>query len=256
MRHSPSEMLMQTCSDIVQIFAHGANADCRPLDHGAIALSGQQAADLNMVFLTRGAERSELQEGLQAVRSKGVDAILLIEEGVDNLREWATDEGLLDVGQMPLMERRAAPVGPRPDFVVRKADPSEMPKGNRLAAAAFSLNENECNQALPAEALSAEGVELWIAEQEGEPLGCGIFVRNGDHVGVYMMSTPPEHQRKGVGAAVLATAMAHHQSTGATRFTLGATEKGYPLYERVGFEVVTQPHVFVIGTSTQFPESG
>jgi GNAT superfamily N-acetyltransferase len=253
MQQSPSEMLKQTCSDIIQILQHGARADCRTLSHGGIALSGQKAADLNMVFLTNGATRGELEEGLLAVRDKGVDALLIVEEGADDIRGWASEEGLTEVGQMPLMERGSASVEPPNRFSVRIADPGEMPKGNRLAAAAFSLDEDECNKALPADALKVDGNELWIAERDGETFGCGIFVRSGGHVGVYTMSTPPEHQRKGVGAAVLAAAMAHHQSRGAERFTLGATEKGYPLYERVGFEVVTRPYVYVIGASTQFP---
>ena len=254
MSKGASDMLKQTCSDIIQLFRHGDRADCRPLAHGGIALSGQQAADLNMVFLTSEADRSEFEEGLEAVRAKGVDALLIVEEGADEIRGWASGEGLTEVGQMPLMERRAAPTQTPSEFRVRMADPSEMDQGNRFAAAAFSLNEQACNQALPAEALTVDGNELWIAEQDGHPVGCGIFVRTGDHVGVYTMSTPPEHQRKGVGGAVLAAAMAHHQDKGAERFTLGATEKGYKLYERVGFEVVTRPHVFVIGASTQFPD--
>lgn len=246
-------MLMQTCRDITQLFRHGAKADCRTLEYGGIALSGQNAADLNMVFLTSGASKAEFDEALSAVRAKGVDALLILEEGADELRQWASEEGLMDVGQMPLMERNASPVASPSGFVVRIADPEETPTGNRLAAAAFALDESECNLALPADAFREEGNELWIAEQDGKPVGSGIFVRSGDHVGVYTMATPPEHQRKGVGAAVLRAAMAHHQSRGATRFTLGATEKGYPLYERVGFEVVTRPHIFVIGASTQFP---
>jgi N-acetylglutamate synthase len=253
MRHSPSQMLMQTCSDIIQLFQHGPRADCRTLEHGGIALSGQNAADLNMVFLTSGASKVEFDEALSAVRAKGVDAILVLEEGADDLRHWASQEGLVDVGKMPLMEYRSKPVEPASRFAVRIADPEEVSIGNRLAAAAFSLDESECNRALPADAMRMEGNELWIAEQDGDPVGSGIFVRAGEHVGVYTMSTPPEHQRKGVGAAILSAAMAHHQSTGAARFTLGATEKGYPLYERVGFEVVTKPHIFVIGASTQFP---
>ncbi|WP_337188818.1 GNAT family N-acetyltransferase [Phenylobacterium sp.] len=64
---------------------------------------------------------------------------------------------------------------------------------------------------------------------------------------VYVMATPPAHQRRGVGRAVLETAMAHYQSAGVTHFTLGATETGYPLYERTGFRTVQKPHVFVIG---------
>ena len=154
---------------------------------------------------------------------------------------------------MPLMERRAAEIEPASDFVIRLSDPSEAEAAMQLAAAAFSLSEAACVAAVPGKAIAVEDNDLWIAEEDGELVGCGIFIRTNRHVGVYMMSTPPNQQRRGVGRALLGVAMAHYQERGVERFTLGATEKGYPLYERVGFKVVSKPHVYVVGASTQFP---
>lgn len=250
-----SEMLEQTSADLIRIFRHGRRSDCRPLAHGCIALSGEPAADLNMVVLTSGAERSELDEALDAVRQKNTDAILIVEERADVARGWAADAGLTEVGQMPLMERRAAGVKPTSDFVIRLADPHETEAAMHLTAAAFSLSEAACVAAMPGKAIAEEGNDLWFAEDGGELLGCGLFIRTEDHVGVYTMSTPPNHQRRGVGRAILDEAMAHYQARGVERFTLGATEKGYPLYERVGFKVMTSPHIYVVGASTQFPGS-
>jgi ribosomal protein S18 acetylase RimI-like enzyme len=117
------------------------------------------------------------------------------------------------------------------------------------------LEESACDIALTQRALEHEGNDLWLAEDESGAVGCGIFVHSGNHVGIYTMSTPPEQQRRGIGRAILDTVMAHYQNQGVERFTLGATEKGYPLYERTGFKVITRPHVYVIGASTQFPGS-
>ena len=115
-------------------------------------------------------------------------------------------------------------------------------------------DEREFSQAL--ESVQGRGLDVLLIVDEGAEagrvLGCGIFVRSDDHVGIYTMATPVENQRRGVGGAVLATAMAHYQHDGVTRFTLGATEQGFGLYERMGFEVVSRPEVFVIGQSTQF----
>jgi GNAT superfamily N-acetyltransferase len=249
----PSEMLMQMSADVVRLFGHGARSDCRKLVHGGVALSGEAAADLNMVLLTGAATKAELDEALAAVSAKGVDALLVVEEGAEAVRAWAVQAGLAEVGQVPLMERQAAATAPVSGFTLRLARPDEADVGARLAAAAFALDEAACRAALPASFLQADGNDLWLAEENGEAVGSGVFIRSGDHVGVYTMSTPPAHQRRGVGRAVLDAAMAHYRDAGVTRFTLGATEKGYPLYERVGFQVVTSPHVFVVGASTQFP---
>ncbi|MFN3727685.1 MAG: GNAT family N-acetyltransferase [Allosphingosinicella sp.] len=244
---------MQTGADIVRLFRHGAHSDCRMLPHGAIALSGAPAADLNMVFLTRGASAEECEQALDAVASKEVDTVLIIEEGAEDLRAWAAAKALTEVGQMPMMEREADDVRPITKLNVHIATPEEVGIGSRLAASAFALDKAACDIALAPGAFEIEGNDLWLAEDESGPVGCGIFVHSGDHVGIYTMSTPPEQQRRGIGRAILETAMAHYQDHGAERFTLGATEKGFPLYELVGFEVVTRPHVYVIGASTQFP---
>jgi ribosomal protein S18 acetylase RimI-like enzyme len=248
-------MLMQTCADIVGFFGHGDRSDCRMLPHGGVALSGAPAADLNMVFLTRGASVEEREQALDAVAEKGVDTILVVEEGAEELRAWAAEKGLTEVGQMPMMERKASEVRPSTVLNVRIAAPDEVRTGNGLAASAFALEESACDIALTQRALENEGNDLWLAEDETGPVGCGIFVHSRDHVGIYTMSTPPEQQRRGIGRAILDTAMAHYQNQGVERFTLGATDKGYPLYERAGFKVVTRPHVYVIGASTQFPGS-
>lgn len=248
-----SELIMQMSDEVVRVFEHGPKAACRMLAHGGIALSGEAAADLNMAFLTRKASRDELDEALAAVRACGVDALLVVEEGADVVRGWATEAGLTEVGQAPLMQHDGAGLTSATRFRVRIAEPHETAIGNRLAAAAFSLDEAACMSALPDAVMAVEGNDLWLVEEEGKPLGSGVFIRTGDHVGIYTMSTPLENQRRGVGMAVLNTAMAHYRDRGVTLFTLAATEKGYPLYERVGFKVVSQPHVFVIGVSTQFP---
>jgi N-acetylglutamate synthase len=192
MAGTSSELLEQMAGDLIRIFEHGPRSECRPLARGCIALSGEPAADLNMVVLMSGADRSELDEALRAVRQKNTDAILVVEEGADELRGWAVDAGLTEVGQMPLMERQASEVEPAPGFRVRLADPHEAEAAMRLAAAAFSLNEAACVAALPGPAITEEGIDLWLAEEDGEIVGCGVFVRTGNHVGIYTMSTPPQ----------------------------------------------------------------
>jgi len=47
--------------------------------------------------------------------------------------------------------------------------------------------------------------------------------------------------------------MQYYQTKGIKRFTLGATEDGFPLYQKLGFEVIAEPYAFILGSSTQFP---
>jgi ribosomal protein S18 acetylase RimI-like enzyme len=67
------------------------------------------------------------------------------------------------------------------------------------------------------------------------------------------MATPPNNQRRGAGRAVIENAMHYYHTKGVKRFTLTATEVGFPLYQKLGFEVVSEPFNFILGSSTQFP---
>ena len=248
-----ADMLIQTGADLVRVFEHAPRAECRRIANGAIALSGEAAADLNMILLTAGASRAELDESLAAAARLRVEAILVVEEGTDALRAWAAEAGLAEVGRLPLMERPAGPLPPAPEFLVRPGRPEDVAAAMRMSAAAFGLDEAACRSAFPSAFLETEGNDLWVAEDDGALVGSGVFIRTGDHVGIYDMATPPTQQRRGIGRAILAGAMAHYQALGVARFTLGATEAGYGLYERTGFTVAARPHVYVIGASTQFP---
>ena len=248
-----AEMLIQTGEDLMRVFEHAPRAACRRLAHGAIALSGEAPADLNMILLAAGASRAEFDEALAAAGRLRVEAILVVEEGADRLCAWAAAAGLSEVGRLPLMERPAGALPPAPDLVVRLGGPDDVAAAMRMSAAAFALDEAACRSAFPAAFLDRDGNDLWLAEEQGEPLGSGVFVRSGDHVGIYDMATPPDRQRRGIGRAILVGAIAHYQAQGVARFTLGATEAGYPLYQRLDFTVAARPHVYVIGDSTQFP---
>lgn len=250
-----AEMLLQMGDDTLRIFGKAPHADCRKTVGARIAVSGEQQADLNMITLAEGASRAAYADGLAAVRKAGVDGLLVVDEAATDVAGWAAADGLMNVGQLPFMERIAAPLEPEPTVDVRLATPADMERVAELAAQAFGLDATATRAVLPAALLDPGQLDVWVASEDGLQIGAGTFVRTGDHVGIYVMATPQAWQRRGVGRSILETAMAHYQQAGVTRFTLGATEQGYPLYERTGFSVVARPHIFVIGASTQFPGS-
>ena len=65
------------------------------------------------------------------------------------------------------------------------------------------------------------------------------------------MATPPEHQRKGMGLALLSQVIDDYRRRGVERFFLIATEAGRPLYASLGFETIADLSAWVLGHSTQ-----
>ena len=249
-----TDRMMQVGLDGSRFFGRISTGFLKLDEHGWLALSGEKGtADFNMAFVARTAPVSLLEEYVGTIRERGLNAIVIVDEEAPELVEAGVALGLDAVGNVPVMEWTSKP-RPTPDetFTVRRATKADVPTANTLAAQAFSLDEEMLQRVFLPEILD-DGVDVWIVEEEGRALGIGMFIRTGNHVGIYTMSTPPTNQRRGVGRAVLDTAMAYYLDQGVTTFTLEATEAGFHLYEQVGFETVALPTVLLIGESTQFP---
>lgn len=77
--------------------------------------------------------------------------------------------------------------------------------------------------------------ETWLAEDAAGPLGfCGIDVR-GEVRSLYVRA---ESTRQGLGAALLAYALAQARAQGTTHFSAWATPFSVPLFRRAGFVLV------------------
>ena len=254
MTYEGSELLMTRGRDMEAAFSGGPNALVRVDAHGWLGLTGEAGcADLNMAAVVRGASTALVGEYIGEIRDRGLEAILIVEQDSPELETAAEGLGLPKVGAVPVMtwQNQPAPV-PNDHFKVRMADDGDVAVINALVASAFSLDEEKVQRAVPPSVVKS-GADIWIVEDEGEVMGTGMFVRRGGHVGIYCMATPERSQRRGVGRAVLDTAISYYLEHGAKVFTLEATEAGFHLYEQVGFVTVATPSVFVTAPSTQFP---
>ncbi len=65
------------------------------------------------------------------------------------------------------------------------------------------------------------------------------------------MATPPEHQRKGLGQALLSQVIDDYRRRGMRRFHLGATEAGRALYEGLGVRTVAEAPVWLLAAEGQ-----
>ena len=245
---------MQCGHDVTKIFGRAPDALVRLDEQGWIGLSGEKGtADLNMAFVARTAPTSLLEDYVKSITERGLEAILIVDEEAPDLVAAGEGLGLNNVGGVPVMEWSGKPKPvPTNGFTVRKAIKGDVSTAYGVAARAFSIDNEKAQRVGPPELLD-DGIDIWLVEDKTEIVGMGEFVRTDDHVGIYVMSTPAEHQRRGIGRAVLDNAMSHYIDAGVSTFTLEATEAGYPLYEKVGFEVVASPPVLLIGESTQFP---
>ncbi|MFI4973275.1 MAG: GNAT family N-acetyltransferase [Caulobacterales bacterium] len=224
-----------------------------------LGLTDEPLADFNMlilgpdpdaeVFLTRSVARA---------RERGLPLLAMMSPHVaQTLAPVATRLGLTAAGTSPLMVLRpetslGTPIRPsRPVKVTRALGPELVGIAGDLVAAAFDLPRDVVARCIDVGITETAGVETYIAWGEDGPMSAVSVTPTGNTAGISLMATPPEHQRKGMGRALLAQVMDDYRRRGVERFHLGATEAGRPLYASLGFEPIADLSAWVLGHSTQ-----
>jgi GNAT superfamily N-acetyltransferase len=210
------------------------------------AVAGLPVADANMVLI-----HDDLPEVVtEAVGLLGdgrLPALLMLAGDGERV---TLPPDFAHVGAMPVMTKDLREErDEHDDDRVRRASAADASVCSDLMEAAFGLPRVATD--LFAEMFLQAG-DWWILEEGGVPVSCVFAHRVEDSVSIWCMSTPPAHQRRGYGRALLGAALARAAADGATWGMLGATEAGYPLYEATGWSVADQWQIHVNATSEQF----
>jgi GNAT superfamily N-acetyltransferase len=246
---------------IALLFRAAPGYEVRMTPHAAMVLTGEPAADLNCGIIDRGPEpEASLRAFVGRVRQRDLPVMMLLADEVAGaLGPVAAELGLHHAGQMPLMVCRPSVPGGGPGrfSVERITSDKERREAVALAAAAFSLPPDSFERAFGQGLLDAPGFDCFLArEGDGTPVSSVQTTRNGPAVGIWVMATAPQQQRKGAGRALLEHVIAYHLDRGAGYFYLGATQVGLPLYERTGFRTIAEAAVWLLGSSTQVISTG
>jgi len=78
-------------------------------------------------------------------------------------------------------------------------------------------------------------VHIYVARQDGEPVGCCATADAGTNTEVQMVAVVPEARGQGLSGKLIAHSLADAVERGCRTSTLVATQLGRPVYERLGF---------------------
>lgn len=144
--------------------------------------------------------------------------------------------------RMPVMVRPWAPVEPHLPRGV-SAGPvlcvAELERAEQVIVDGFPqphLRPWAPGVALAPRVLGLQGWRVWLARQHGVPAAAGCTYDDGRTVGIYWLTTLPEHRGTGLGQALMTVMLAAHPRRVAT---LVATPVARRLYERLGFGAVS-----------------
>ena len=96
----------------------------------------------------------------------------------------------------------------------------------------------------PAIAALPRAVIAYGASHEGAPASVAMAHDVGSDTAVWFVATLPQAQRNGLAAAILKRLLLDARQRGQTTASLQASQKGRPLYERLGFTTVGSLHLY------------
>ena len=216
----------------------------------AMGLSGEPVLDFNMVFLGPDDDAAGfLHASVARAGERKLPMLVLTTPHVAaDIAPVAERLGLEAAGTVPLMVlRHAATVRPEPVCGVERAAGDMVAHAGDLVAAAFDISRAATARVLDASLIDTAAAECYVGLSGGTPMSAVTVTRAGSTAGIWCMATPPEHQSKGMGRALLTRVIERFRGQGVERFYLTATAAGRPLYESIGFETLADYAVWALG---------
>jgi GNAT superfamily N-acetyltransferase len=137
-----------------------------------------------------------------------------------------------------------SPVGP-PEVDIREVgDPSTLDLWRRAIDRGFgwpSYGARDVSDNLEyflTTGVSQRHFVAYVGVAEGTPVASSLVFFGAGVAGIYHVSVDPDCRGRGIGSSVTRAALAEARSRGYRVAVLHATEKGYPIYRRLGFEEV------------------
>jgi ribosomal protein S18 acetylase RimI-like enzyme len=233
---------------LVETFRHFVSAVpgswVRGTNVGVAGVTGVAIPTLNGVWVQQvDAEVEDISDLLDQVAATGLPHCLQFRPGLaDRLTDLATSRGMAHVEDIPLMviedsgQIDSALVAS--GLVIRELLPDEAQLHARVAAAGFEVAPEMFLQLMSPAVLAIPGVRCYVGEADGQPVTTGLGIKLGSNVAIFNIATPPEHRRRGYGAAVTARAVADGLAAGAQWSWLQSSTEGYKVYERLGFRTM------------------
>lgn len=223
--------------------------EARLTTSASLVLSGEPVADLNYALISSGPSPEKyLHEFVEVARARRIPIMFLFASAIaSKIEPEAKELGLECAGPFPFMVYHPHEFSPK-DNIYRIESVKEqngLREANSVMASAFDIPCEMVDRAFSPTVLESPGVEFFIAMQYGETISTVQTTRHGPYVGIWSMATPPAHQRKGAGLALLEHVITYHLKNGAKLFYLGATPAGRPLYRKIGFETVDEAQVWI-----------
>jgi GNAT superfamily N-acetyltransferase len=217
-----------------------------------ISLSGLPAPAFSGAAIEREPEDAPAALGWaeQIFRSRGASLGVVVERGRHPTVERALaamDLGVISTElAMAVETRRVSPPLPIDGLEVRRATSVEdLDAMATLEVDAFGTDAETAGGFFSTGILEQPAVSLYVARFDGVAVSMTYTQTHGGSLGVFGVATARSARGRGYATAITATAILEGRRDGADLAWLQASRIGVPVYQRMGFEVVSTWEVWV-----------
>jgi GNAT superfamily N-acetyltransferase len=193
----------------------------------------QRSVVNSVVYEDAGALRRSLTRLADAYEDAGVRAWTVWAPAGDREAAGALEEAghVLDASPEAMACETAHVAPPEaPPELSFEIEPAEV---GRINDRSYPFGDDSFARAL--ERLSGDGLHLYGARLDGEPVATVVTCEHDGDCGVELVATVPEARGRGLATALLRRAVADARERGCTSTSLVATTAGRPVYERLGY---------------------
>jgi ribosomal protein S18 acetylase RimI-like enzyme len=223
-----------------------AEADGLAIKDTGLSVEGQNGA---FVLHTLPRPRDQVAAAIQHFEGRGLPYGILVPEGVDMVAEQACrDLGLRHVRSHPGMALQplpdAIPGAPAWLTIHRVTTAAEHDVEVATDAAGFESEPLMARKLFPASLFARPYSAEFVGYVEDVPVATAVLMTTGSTAGIYGVATIPSYRRRGIGTAMTWRAVAEGIARGCRMASLQASDDGQPVYERMGFRIVTAFEIY------------
>lgn len=215
-------------------------------------LTGAPARLFNQIVpIDDSATDGAVADAVDRARRRGDRFCVVLRDRIDDrLRNGLLDLGLTAGGSsLPGMALDPIPgTGPPPPDGLDIGlihDDAGLDEHALVASAAFGVPEPVGRLVTGRRLWERPGCAVYLGSADGRPVTTGFTVRTGRTIGLYAIATLAEARGRGFGTAMTWRAIADGRAAGCDVAVLQASTMGRPIYERLGFRLVTERTAFV-----------
>jgi ribosomal protein S18 acetylase RimI-like enzyme len=222
-------------------------------DGATLVTTGLPLLLFNQVLVVDGAApeatAAAIRGGVDRFRGFGKRFVVTLRGGIDDAYLPVVEElGLEALPESPWMPGMA--MHPLPERggaalqgaheIRRVVDSAGLADHADVVAAGFGMPHDWATSFATETLLAVPEATFYVGYRDGVAVTSGLGVRSGRTIGVYNIATVESARRQGLGAAMTMRVVEDGAAAGCDVAILQASEMGLPVYDRLGFRVVSE----------------